>query len=610
MSDTVAVRLPARVLLAETAFSLAIAGLLGALGPELLLLEATLVPEARVRLLVAPLAAGLVTLLLSGLALRRRRPALRALALGSALEPFELRALERLPWRVGATWAVPNLVALGLAMGPLRPSVLDPRESASLGLLSAASVMAAALLLVTLVRRAAAAALELAPAQAAHEMIEQAQAQGLARRLLLRRVLLAFVPPVAFVALGATLIVGAHLRRAEEQAREDTALALTRAAFEPGPGLVPEAGIHEAALDAAAAGFTVTGTLQREGYSLARERAGRLALTVPVGRGSVRVAFRGSDTPVADASALLATLLGVSAAALVGLLLGRALDADLAMATAGVRALGTETPGRPMRRARFRSVENLSRAVAGLTHRFRVFAKAQERALRAREAAARARAMLFASVSHDLRSPLNAVLGFAELTRLEPLTAEQQRSLDIIDRRGRELLALIETILDAARLEAQRFSLVFDTVRVEALLEETVEKARVLAGEREVELTVRCDTGLPDLRVDGTRLARGLAALIGYALRMATDGASVEVSAERDDDTLRITIGLGSARLSLRRVETLLGGRSSPSAEHHRGLALAVGLAARVVELHGGSVEASADGRRATSFTVTLPLAT
>ncbi len=61
MSDTVAVRLPARVLLAETAFSLAIAGLLGALGPELLLLEATLVPEARVRLLVAPLAAGLVT---------------------------------------------------------------------------------------------------------------------------------------------------------------------------------------------------------------------------------------------------------------------------------------------------------------------------------------------------------------------------------------------------------------------------------------------------------------------------------------------------------------------------------------------------------------------
>ena len=87
-----------------------------------------------------------------------------------------------------------------------------------------------------------------------------------------------------------------------------------------------------------------------------------------------------------------------------------------------MRELGTEAVHRAAgaawcRAARFRVVAELGMAIERLAGRFRVFARAQERAIEAREAAARMRGLFFASVSHDLKSPLNAILGFTELVR-------------------------------------------------------------------------------------------------------------------------------------------------------------------------------------------------
>ena len=101
----------------------------------------------------------------------------------------------------------------------------------------------------------------------------------------------------------------------------------------------------------------------------------------------------------------------------------------------------------------------------------------------ARVAAHRMRGLLFASVSHDLKSPLNAVLGFAELVGQGELTEAQRESLDLIQTRGRELLGLIETILDAARVEAGQLELSPRHGNVSRLVAEAVRKARELAGE-------------------------------------------------------------------------------------------------------------------------------
>src|SRR5690606_5747372 len=106
-----------------------------------------------------------------------------------------------------------------------------------------------------------------------------------------------------------------------------------------------------------------------------------------------------------------------------------------------------------LRPPRLRLIAELAGAIDALTVRFGVFAQAQEGAIRARSTAVRARGLFFASVSHDLKSPLNSILGFIQLVSMQPLSQGQQESVEAIETRARELPALIETILDAARVE-------------------------------------------------------------------------------------------------------------------------------------------------------------
>src|SRR6185369_8179721 len=183
-----------------------------------------------------------------------------------------------------------------------------------------------------------------------------------------------------------------------------------------------------------------------------------------------------------------------------------ALGDDLVQATRSVRVLGTESvlrgSTRMTRPTRFAVVSSLGRAIEELTGRFQIFAAAQERALEARAAAQRMRGLLFASVSHDLKSPLNAVLGFAELVGQGQLTPAQRESLELIQKRGRELLGLIETILDAARVEAGQLELSTRPAQVSRLVAEAVRKARELSGDAEAHVLIQVSPGLPTVPAD------------------------------------------------------------------------------------------------------------
>ena len=238
---------------------------------------------------------------------------------------------------------------------------------------------------------------------------------------------------------------------------------------------------------ATALGFRATLSDEAMPYRADRDEHGLTVVTVPLDAGSAELRFYGTTVPVLSTTSLVVTLLTVVLAWALGGALGRAHTLDLQHATEGIRLLGTEAVIRggrlPVRPPQFRVVAELEQAIEHLAERFSVFAQAQERAILAREAATRMRGLFFASVSHDLKSPLNAILGFAELVRMEPLTNGQAESLDVIDRRGRELLALIETILDAARVEAKQLALVVERTKPDDLFGETFAKARDLGND-------------------------------------------------------------------------------------------------------------------------------
>jgi len=610
--NPVASRLVRRVLAWQGLFSFLGALLVTLLTPRLLLLSGTVGFEGARALGAGVLAGGVLAAIITGARLSRYRFLLRSLAEGSrVVEAHQLYELGDEPRRAIVGWLAPSALGIAVATIPFAPRSLDPSTSITLCLLGLAIVSAASLPLFVLLRTTFARALMLAPVEVMREAVEDAERLGHIRGRVSRRMVLAVTLPVVCLALGSMLIVAGHLRRADERGREETARMLARAALEPGPGALPWAGIPDAVLQARALGFFAYSQKEADEYKVERGRGGTISVTVPLDSGSANVEFAGSTVAVVSGWELLAALCASAVAVALGIVIGRGLSLDLRNATRDVRELGTDAVIggglRVLGSARFRVVAELGAAVARLAGRFRVFARAQERSIDARNAAARTRGLFFASVSHDLKSPLNAILGFTEVVRgAQPVSQGQAESLALIERRGRELLALIETILDAARVEAGQLTLVLDGADTGVVLEQAVQKARDLVDDREVQVVIELTPGVHRVRVDRERLPRALATFVAYAMREAAAPSLRVVASPETAAWVRLDIEIPSERFDAVELSALLDPPDAPGAAEHRGLALALRLGRSIVELHGGLVMAS---RRAGTgaFSLLLP---
>jgi signal transduction histidine kinase len=607
-----AAKLTARVLGIEAAFALIASSLLVLLTSHFLVLSGPVAVEGAQTLGLSVLAGGALSLARCFVRLRRYRFVLRTLSLGgSAVEPRELLALSGEPSHVVFGWLGTTTLSIGLFHTVLRPKLIDFSAGMNLALLGVVIVSAASLPLFVSVRSAFVRALEAAPPELMREVVEDADARGIIAERVPRRLLTAVTMPVVFLVFGCSLIVSSHLRRADERSREETARVLARATLEPRPGVVPGAGLAEAIAQGEALGFKATVHPWPDGYRVERGDDGVVTVVTPLDDGSAEVRFEGSVAGVLSASLVLVALIGTAIASGLGIALGHALDQDLRAATRDVRELGTDAVlsggTRVVRRARFRVVARLGLAIERLAARFRVFAQAQERAILARKATARMRGLFFASVSHDLKSPLNAILGFSELVRRnESLSAGQSESLGLIDRRGRELLALIETILDAARVDAGQLSLVLDYCEVRQLLAEAVAKGKDLGGSRGIEVLAEVSEAVQTLRVDRVRMPRALATFIGHAVRVS-EAAIVHVQVVPELDGVRFDVEVPGPLIDAQRLEALLDPSPALGPSEHRGLALGLRLARSVVELHGGRVVVTPLSGRGAVFSLVLP---
>ncbi len=608
-----AARLASRVIVSLLAFSIATGVLLVFLIPGLLLLDPSVAAGAVDREIMALAVAAVVALSLGFVELRKHRFLLRALALGSrSVEAFEMQELGNQPGRLTRRWLIPHLVAQAIFVTKFRPAVLGITTGTSLALLAAVVVSAASLLFYVVVRSLFLRATELASPETMREVVEAAERAGRARFRIQRRLRTAVATPVALVAIGSALIANAHLRRADEYSREATARAVARATLESTPGVVESAGLEDAMERAEELGFSARRVPETRPYSVVQGDEGISVLTTPLDVASAILRFHGSTVPVLGLAPVIVALLTVVLAAALGGALGRAHSLDLEHATEGIRLLGTEAVIRggrlSVRPPRFSVVGELEGAIERLAERFRVFARAQERAILAREAATRTRGLFFASVSHDLKSPLNAILGFAELVRLETLTPGQAESLDVIDRRGRELLALIETILDAARVEAGQLSLIIEREKTSELFGDAFAKARDLGGDKSVDIIGEIGDGVSELTVDRVRMGRALATLVVLAARQARL-ASVRVRAAADGKGFaNISVEVASRRGAQRLVRMLAAAGQPGGGGEHRGLALSLSLARSIIELHGGSLSAVETSSGSPAFVVKLAL--
>ena len=171
----------------------------------------------------------------------------------------------------------------------------------------------------------------------------------------------------------------------------------------------------------------------------------------------------------------------------------------------------------------------ISRGISDLKMTRRELVAAREAAL----AASRAKSEFLSSMSHEIRTPMNSILGMADQLMETALDDEQRRYLSTVISNGHALLALINGILDLAKVESGRISLEAVEFDLKDAVEKALETLAIRAHEKGLELMVRFAPGLPDLVLgDPLRLGQIIINLVGNAIKFTRHG-QVLVSVER-----------------------------------------------------------------------------
>ncbi len=253
-------------------------------------------------------------------------------------------------------------------------------------------------------------------------------------------------------------------------------------------------------------------------------------------------------------------------------------------------------------------------AFLGIQHDVTARIRAEDRARRARLAAERANAAktdFLAFVSHEVRTPLNGVLGTLSLLLDTPLNAEQRAYAETARRAGETLLWTVNEVLDLSRIEAGKLELEEVAFDLPASVEEALALVAPVAADKRLRLTSRIDPALPRrITGDPQRLRQVLLNLLDNAVKFTAAGA-VELRLQHEDGLIAFEVedtGPGIPAELRRRLFRRFQQADAGTARRHGGSGLGLMICRRLVGLMGGSIGVRSRPGEGSVFRFTLPL--
>lgn len=226
------------------------------------------------------------------------------------------------------------------------------------------------------------------------------------------------------------------------------------------------------------------------------------------------------------------------------------------------------------------------------------------------EAGDRAKTAFLAIISHELRTPLNAIIGFTDLLKLTSATPGQQEYLDHIGDSGRNLLGLVNDILDVTHAHAGELTLERGIFHLRALVENAAFSGGNITGDETAEIKNAVPEDLPGIVGDEARLGRALGHLLSNAVHATPAEGAITVSAVVGDEGLRISVrdtGAGIPPEKFAQLMQLFSTGDVNWQNHSEGAGLGLTYARAIAQLHGGGFEIDSEPGAGTVATIRLP---
>jgi len=216
------------------------------------------------------------------------------------------------------------------------------------------------------------------------------------------------------------------------------------------------------------------------------------------------------------------------------------------------------------------------------------------------------------TASHELRSPLTSVQGFAELLMLEreKLTAAQYDTVEIILDNSRHLVRLLNDLLDLARSDAGRLTIHPVPTEIGSLVEDVVRSIRAQTEAASQALELEIQPGLPQIAVEPDRIRQVLVNLLTNAHEYCPQGASIRVTAVHSGDQVELAVSDDGPGIPVEQLSHIFDRFTRGDAgltQRVGGTGLGLAISKSLVELHGGTLSADSSPGQGSTFRVRLP---
>lgn len=243
--------------------------------------------------------------------------------------------------------------------------------------------------------------------------------------------------------------------------------------------------------------------------------------------------------------------------------------------------------------------------------------KAREALIHAKnvaEEASRTKSEFLSNVTHELRTPLNAIMGFSDLLQEsieDKLNDNQRKYLNNIIAGGKDLLDVINNILDVSNIEAGKTNLELEDIHLEGLIQDVMTEMSSFASKKNIALQMELDPQVKSIRVDRNKLQQILINLVSNAIKFGKEKGFVKIRSKQMHDTLHIEVidnGIGISTEDQQRLFKPFIQLDSSSTRKYKGNGIGLYIVKQFVDLHGGNVWLESEIGKGSTFTFTISL--